>query len=183
MAIRPPRAGFSVSRRMSERARAGESPGEAGIGGLFSGLRGALEEFSRTLDLGGEKARMVFGYTVRIGPDGIDAEPFGHVPPAPDSPAPDSPAPDSPAKPAPALQPIVEVYQDGDSVVVVAELPGAAAEAIVCRPEGNKLLIETTGARHYRKELTLPVPVRAEGVRQTYQNGILEVRLPRAGAA
>jgi HSP20 family protein len=117
---------------------------------------------------------MVFGYTLRMGTDGVSAEPFGNVP---------APAAKSAAGAAPAvLQPIVEVYQDGNQVVVIAELPGADPDRIVCRPGGMRLLIEASGTRHYRKELTLPVPVRADGMVQSVQNGILEVRLIQVAA-
>ena len=81
-----------------------------------------------------------------------------------------------------ALQPIVEVFEDGAAVIVVAELPGADPDAIVCQPDGRRLLIEASGVRRYRKDLALPVPVQTEGLQQSYRNGILEVRLLRADA-
>jgi HSP20 family protein len=209
MALRPSRAGFSVARRMSERARAaqkageGSSPGDpdivgaGGFAGIVDALRGLVTQLSqaaeaakqategatpeeaqhtRTFSVGGKEAKMVFGYTLRMGQDGVSAEPFGDVPEAPTRPA--SPQ----AAAAPARQPIVEMFEEGNAVVVVAELPGADPEGITCRVDGAHLLIETSGERRYRKELTLPVSVRAEGLSQSFRNGILEVRLMRAGA-
>ena len=179
---------------MSERARAaraeepaaggdGDIAGFGGFAGMVGALRGALEQFaaakaqqgegggfSHATELGGDKARMVFGYTVRMGPEGLAAEPFGDV-------LAEKPRADA------APQPIVEVFEDGDAVIVVAELPGADPEAIVCRADGARLLIEATGVRRYRKTLTLPVAVRPDGMRQSYRNGILEVRLTRADTA
>jgi HSP20 family protein len=197
MALRPPRAGISVARRMSERARAereaaqpeaetrggGTEKAGQGIGGILGALRGVMQQFadtarqqqdsfSKTVELGGENARMVFGYTLKMGPDGVAAEPFGNVPAPQDSP-----------QAAPAQQPITEIFEDGDTVVVVAELPGADPGGITCRPEGKTLLIEATGARRYRKDLKLPASVRAEGLSQTYRNGILEVRMTKAPSA
>jgi HSP20 family protein len=181
MAIRPPRAGFSVSRRLSERARAARAkPPQADSADIFGALRGLVEQFtaaakgnaesfSRSFELGGDNAKVVFGYTLRMGPDGVDAEPFGNVPA-------------DRSEVAPPLQPITEVFLDGDAVVVVAELPGADPGGIVCRPGGARLLIETTGARRYRKDLKLPAAVRPDGIAQTYRNGILEVRMTKAGA-
>ena len=96
----------------------------------------APDQHTRTVAPGGGNARMVFGYTLRMGPDGIAAEPFGHVPPTyvpsahvppthvPSAHVPSANASASTAAPV-ALQPIVEVYQDGATVVVIAELPGA----------------------------------------------------------
>ena len=190
---------------MSERARAARSEEQAGaedpaiagidgLAGMVGTLRSLLEQvaaaageqaaaqdnpaqaspdgLSRTVMLGADSARMVFGYTLRMGRDGIDAEPFGNVPPS---------RPGTTAGPAATtLQPIVEVFEDGDTVVVVAELPGADPESIICHPNGSRLLIEATGKRHYRKELPLPAPVRSEGVQHSFRNGILEVRMIRA---
>jgi HSP20 family protein len=197
---------------MSERARAARAdepgaaevniPGFSGLTGMVDALRGMVEQFAetaraardasgkdaseqadapeadgntRTVSFAGGKGRMVFGYTFRMGDDGIAAEPFGDVPPQ------RATKPEPPARPA-ALQPITEVFEDGDTVVVVAELPGADPETIVCRPDGRSLLIEASGVRRYRKTLALPVAVRADVAGQSFQNGILEVRLARAAA-
>ena len=203
MAIRTPRGGFSVSRRLSERARAArnqdqaepEIAGFSGITGMVDALRGLVEQLSaaaasapeaasqddqpddpntHSVSFAGGKGRMVFGYTLKMGDKGISAEPFGNVPPNPGPKA-------QPAAPEPAaLQPIVEVFEDGEAVVVVAELPGADPETIVCRPEGRTLHIEATGVRRYRKDLALPVAVRPDGQQQTFRNGILEVRMTKA---
>jgi HSP20 family protein len=128
--------------------------------------------FAKSVELGSKGARMVFGYTLRMGLDGVSAEPFGDVP-------------DTAATPAAqaARQPIVEVFEEPGSIVVVAELPGADPASLVCRVEGRTLLIEAGGARRYRKQVALPAAVRPGEPRQNFQNGILEVRLARADAA
>jgi HSP20 family protein len=204
MAIRPPRSGFSVSRRLSERARAtaNEPASEtkiAGFGslnGMVDALRGLVDQLSaaaqsppadqdqpedgstKTVSFAGGKGRMVFGYTLRMGDEGISAERFGDVPPKATAAGPRQ-KPEPAAAPA-ALQPIVEVFEDGDAVVVVAELPGADPETIICRPEGRTLHIEASGVRRYRKDLALPVAVNPHGLQQTFRNGILEARMTRA---
>ena len=226
MALRPPSRGFSVSRHLSERARAakaaaaarsdaaraaqqsaGDDPDIAGIGGIagmVGALRGLVEQFAtaarsqaeahgeqtqeadpasdgsrHTVTLGDGKTRMVFGYTLRMGRDGISAEPFGNTPVDGASKTSDKSAGTAPA----ALLPIVDVFEDGDAVVVVAELPGADPDRIVCRADGLRLLIEATGVRQYRKDLALPAAVRSDGIVQSFRNGILEVRLVRADPA
>jgi HSP20 family molecular chaperone IbpA len=182
MAIRSPRHGIGVAKRMSERARAqreAEQPAAEApdIGGIFGGLRGLIDQLTKvtkeaghTVELGGGKTKMVFGYTVRMGEDGIEAEPFGSV------------ATESAPGAAAALQPITEVFADGDAIVVVAELPGADADGIVCRADGARLVIEASGGRRYRKEVKLPCPVSAHGIGQSYRNGILEVRMAKVPA-
>jgi HSP20 family protein len=190
MALRPPRSGFSVARRMSERARAARAESAApdpdllggGFAGMVEALRGLVTQLAAaaqhgtgasadagasTVDFAGGKGRMVFGYTLRMGQDGVSAEPFGDLPA------------EKATAPAPARQPIVDVFEDGGFVVVVAELPGADPASIVCRAAPRSLTIEAGGARRYRKELALPAEVRPAGLKHSFQNGILEVRLER----
>jgi HSP20 family protein len=224
MALRPPRAGFSVARRLSERARAqqeGASPADhaatesagmpfidgSGFAGMVDALRGLVEQLAKTTEqagsepdgsgdaadaparggthsvaFGGGKGRMVFGYTLRMGEGGVSAEPFGDVPDAPAATtgAARTGTRDATRSQPAARQPIVDVFEDDGAVVVVAELPGADPDGIVCRAEGSRLLIEAAGAQRYRKEIALPVAVSAAGMRQSFRNGILEVRLARA---
>ena len=131
----------------------------------------AADPNSHTVSFGDGKARMVFGYTLKMGQDGVSAEPFGNTA-----------SKKADAAPAPLL-PIVEVFEDGDTVVVVAELPGADPDRIVCKADGLHLLIEAAGVRTYRKDLALPVPVRPDGLERSFRNGILEVRMTRAERA
>jgi HSP20 family protein len=205
MALRPPRAGFSVARLLSERARSARPKEGAGThtdpdiaaAGGFSGMvdalrglvqqlvdaaqsqaedgakaeAGAAKEGTHSFTLGGGRTSVVFGYTLKTGPDGVSAERFGDVP--------ERTPPAAPAARQSPRQPIVEVHEEGGEIVVVAELPGADPKTITCRPEQKRLLIEATGARRYRKEVQLPAAVQATGMQQSFQNGILEVRLIR----
>ncbi len=184
--MRPRRPG--IARILSERERAAQAPPDPaeaeaamsalGLGGLFDGLRTLAETFGklgqggeRSFDIGGKPGRVVFGYSVRTGLDGARAEPFGDVP-----------EPGQPPAEA-ARQPIVDVFEEADAIVVVAEIPGAAEADIACRVDGNRLLIQAGGARRYRKQVALPVPVVADSLRHSLRNGILEIRLARPPAA
>ena len=211
MASRPPRAAFSVSRRLSERDRrephfpGDGGPGGSPIGGMVDALRGLIEQLSqaagtpdaasraakddgaREFPSGSKGASAVFGYTLRMGLDGLSAERFGDVPerPAPQAaaapvqqpPVRQPPVRQPPVRQPPVRQPIVEVFEEAGAIVVIAELPGADSQAIVCRVDGRELLIEAAGARRYRKQVELPAPVHPGEIRQRLQNGILEVRL------
>jgi HSP20 family protein len=237
MALRPPRAGFSVARRLSEQSRAaqhaerqaGQAAGDqasglaGGLAGLAEQLRAVVGQLAEALQAGAESAAdshpepdpacdpasdqasaggtarsasrqtrlgpasMVFGYTLRMGREGMSAEPFGDVPPGPKA------ASGTPARPARAGSatahaplarlPIVEISEDGADIVVVAELPGAEPASLTCQAEGTRLAISAEGARRYRKDITLPCRVSAQGMRQNFENGILEVRLRRAEPA
>jgi HSP20 family protein len=198
MALRPPRHGLSVARRLSERARA-QQPSDpatmkdtidvAGVGGIVDALKSMMEKLAEAakaasgdgraeqgFSAGGKDARMVFGYTLRMGADGVSAERFGDVP---DSTAKPSPAASQPA----SRQPITDIFEEADAIIVVAELPGADPATVRCTLDGLSLLIEAAGARAYRKSLVLPAAVVPESLTTSFQNGILEVRLARSTRA
>jgi HSP20 family protein len=182
----------NVSRLLSERGReAGpHAPSLAQGGGLadfFARLAEAAqalgEASAETLrhggempfSLGGKQGRAVFGYTVRMGLDGVRAEPFGDaVPGASGKPA----APHAAAPRAP----IVDIFEEGEDIRVVAELPGAAAPDVACTLHGTALHINAAGAIAYQKIVELPAPVDFSSLRQSCHNGILDVRLRRAAA-
>jgi len=142
---------------------------EPGIAGLLDGLRqiaeglqGFSEQGEKRLDIGGREGRMVFGYSIRTA-DGR-AEAFGHVPEAA------------------ARQPIVDVIEEADAILVIAEMPGVAAEDVTARIEDGALLLETPGPAAWRKRVALPGPVVAAGMTLAARNGIVEIRLPRSAA-
>jgi HSP20 family molecular chaperone IbpA len=213
--------GGSVSRRLSEqaRARASAAPSDAasggtyaagidgaahGVGALFARLRDVVEQLTQTagatgeaaadtaagpkesgasFSLGGREGRMVFGYTIRMGADGVRAEPFGDVAtPGPAAARAPHEAP-PPAKPAAAARaPIVDVFEEAGLVTIIAELPGAAETDTSCTLDGAVLRIAATGAHAYEKTVTLPPGLDPGSLTQSLRNGILEVRLSRKPA-
>jgi HSP20 family protein len=163
----------NVSRRLSEQAREGAAA--APLRELFDRLAEAAEALSGggelPFSLGGKEGRAVFGYTVRTGLDGVRAERFG-----------DMPRPATAQGPAPRA-PIVDVFEEGELIRVVAELPGVAAENIICTLEKNVLHIKTTGPQIYARSVQLPAASDRASLSQTCSNGILEVRLQRTQSA
>jgi hypothetical protein len=209
--------GGTVSRRLSERARAGasEAPSDGtsdgriddavhGVGALFARLRDVVEQLTQTageaakdaapgapgakesgasFTLGGREGRVVFGYTIRMGADGVRAEPFGDVATPSDAAAPPPRAQPARAKPAPAARaPIVDVFEDAGLVTIIAELPGAAEADISCTLDGLSLRIVAIGAHPYEKTVALPPGLNPASLTQSLRNGILEVRLSRSAA-
>jgi HSP20 family protein len=192
----------SLSRHLSERARAADSNAQADIAGLggaaadiFGKLREVFEQVAQAAEaqgpsgdtkpskgqgdipftLGGKQGRMVFGYTMRMGLDGLKAEPFGDIPPA----APKKPG--AGGRPA-ARAPIVDIFEEAEQIRIVAELPGVASEDVTCALQGNMLQIETRRPPRYSKSLRLPCPVDAASLVQSCSNGILEIRIARAAS-
>ena len=95
--------------------------------------------------------------------------------------------------------PLVNVFQDGDDFVLVAELPGVRKEDLdiqvvgdTLRVHGKKTIAYDAGASVHRRErnagefdrtLTLPAEIDADKVTAEYRNGVLTLRLPRAASA
>ena len=96
--------------------------------------------------------------------------------------------------------PSVEVYEKGDNFVVRAELPGMKKEELDISVLGDTLTIkgerktesEVKEEDYYRCELcygkfsrsvALPTAVEAGKVEANYENGILEITLPKAKEA
>lgn len=167
-----PRRPVSLSRRLSERSRepAATMPPTGSVGGLLGGLGQMLQGLQQALEQAANSPdgdrRVVVGYSLKVGPLGAEAQPFGDVAP-------------TPAADPVARQPIVDVFEEPDAILVVAEVPGAAEGAVSARVEDDTLLIEVPPPRAYRKRIALPGPVDAAGLILTCRNGILEVRLPR----
>jgi len=75
---------------------------------------------------------------------------------------------------------IVDVFEEGDHIRVMAELPGVEENKIKIDVEGNTLTISTdTPARKYYKKVELPNLVKKDAVKSSYRNGILEVKLKK----
>lgn len=128
----------------------------------------SLEEFMR--DPQGTNP-FVFGFSMTIGPDGKPTiQRFGNVSPDEDG-----------VKMKPQLEPLVDVIEEDDEIIVVAELPGVERDEIKVRIKGTTLTIHVENpARPYHKEIMLPSKVKKEDAASAIRNGILEVRLKKA---
>lgn len=157
---------------------------DLGLGGLFKGLGDFLDLLSEMVETGesevartgefkvkglGDQARGVYGFTVRTGIGGVPrVERFGNIRTTEEGPV-----------VAEAREPLVDLFDEEDEIVLVAELPGVAEEEIRIEVEGDILSLETSGERKYAKEILLPGTVEAASLQKTYRNGILELRLKK----
>jgi HSP20 family protein len=116
---------------------------------------------------------IVYGYSMTIGPDGKPViHEFGNVK--------RSPSKEWREAISDTREPLVDVVEGDNQVRVVAELPGVKRQDVALALEGRRLVISAeTATRRYRKELELPYFVELEGSKSTFNNGILEVTLPK----
>lgn len=168
---------------MGERAkRYSRDRDEAAAGtGLIKGLTdlveklGELAETGRELrsagELGGpdDKLKAVYGLRVRLGTGGeaVDVEPFGDL------------KFDRKSK-HPVVQqvrePMVDVIEESDRILVVAEMPGITAQDVSFTVDDDVISIEAAHKnRKYRKEVLLPKPVLKRNTAVSCNNGIVQI--------
>lgn len=77
-------------------------------------------------------------------------------------------------------EPLTDIYDRGDHVSIIAEMPGVAEDAIAVTFKGMTLTIEASGRndQRYRKHIVLPDNAKTDTVHKHYQNGILELTIP-----
>jgi Molecular chaperone (small heat shock protein) len=72
---------------------------------------------------------------------------------------------------------IVDIFDEGDYIKVIAELPGVTEQDIKTELRGKVLIISATSlSREYYKEVTLPCSIKGE-MNSSYNNGILQIEL------
>ena len=77
-------------------------------------------------------------------------------------------------------EPLIDLFLDETSVVVVAELPGIDKESIEVDATEDKMTISVNSARHkYYRDLNLPAKVDPKSSAASFKNGVLEVRLKK----
>lgn len=84
------------------------------------------------------------------------------------------------ANSAGAREPFVDVFDEGEFIRVVADMPGADPATLKVRGVEDRLTIVATGpARRYERLIVLPAPVHPErAAPPTFINGIMEILLP-----
>jgi len=71
---------------------------------------------------------------------------------------------------------MVDIFDEGDCLKIIAELPGIAEEDIRIELKDNLLIISGTSAfTRFHKEITLPCPVKGK-LNSSYRNGVLELK-------
>ena len=118
-----------------------------------------------------EYGPFVYGYSVKIGPDGkpIIRE-FGNIKPGLTGEG------EAPLNLTERREPLVDVIEDGETVKVLAELPGVEKRDIRLKATDHSLTINVDNpTRKYYKELEFPEEVDEKTAKSNYTNGILEI--------
>ncbi|MCW3982221.1 MAG: Hsp20/alpha crystallin family protein [Candidatus Bathyarchaeota archaeon] len=77
-------------------------------------------------------------------------------------------------------EPLVDVLETDGEVKVIAELPGVEKKDIKLHGDKKTLTISVdTPQRKYNKEVRLPTTIDTKAAKSTYNNGVLEVTLPK----
>ena len=158
--------------------------GKLSFGGLFKGIEKLIGLAAELKEAGGEikkegeidlsrlKEGMkgVYGFSIKTAVGGKPVvETFGNIKKTPEGPVVEE-----------EREPLTDVFDEKDEVVVIAEIPGVQEEGITLDLKGDILEILAAGKnRKYRKEVLLPVQVMKETLSYTFKNGILEVRIKK----
>ncbi len=161
-----------------------EKTGMAGIERILGGFGEILtkleelaekgEELKRTGQItwksGSEEIKGVCGFSIKTGLGGkeLRVEPFGNIKKDRES---------GQTVVEEFREPVVDVFEERDHILVVAEIPGIGVEDI--RLEARDDVLEITaekGPKRYRKEILLPRACPREKMSMTCNNGILEIR-------
>ena len=158
--------------------------GKLSLGGLFEGIEKLVDLAGDLKEAGGEikkegeidlshlKEGMkgVFGFSIKTAVGGKPVvEPFGNIKKTPKGP-----------KVEEEREPITDVFNEKEEVVIMAEMPGIDEDAITVDLKGDILEIRAVSKdRKYQKELLLPVKVKSETLTKNYKNGILEIRIKK----
>lgn len=164
--------------------------GKLSFGGIFDGIEKLVDLAEKAEKAGGElrregtikgfggrkDVRGVYGFTIRTGiggKKGPHIETFGNIRKTKQGP-----------KMEETREPIVDVFDEKDSVSIIAELPGVAEKDIKmnfsAKGGGDILILEAASAgRKYSKEILLPASVDVKSKTAKFHNGILEVEFKK----
>jgi HSP20 family protein len=153
--------------------------GKIGFGGLFKGLGNLIDLASKLSEEGYERrgeirdlpqgAKGVYGFSIRTLAGKPVIESFGNIRETTKGPVVEE-----------VREPMVDVFNEKDRILVIAELPGVSENEIKIEVAGDILnLAASDGDRKYAKEILLPGKVKPDSMKTSYKNGILEITLEK----
>jgi HSP20 family protein len=133
------------------------------------------EQMSQTGEIhgSGKEVKGIYGFTVKVGlgDDKTRVEPFGNIRQDRES---------GHTVVQEVREPVVDVFEEEDHVLVVAEMPGISAADVQITVEDDLLTITAErGDKKYRKEVLLPASSAREKMQVTCNNGVVEIKCVR----
>lgn len=147
--------------------------------GLFKGIGNLIDLASRLSEEGseikkqgeitfGKDVKGVYGFNIRTMTGGKPViETFGNIKQTPKGPVVEE-----------VREPVVDIFNEEDHVLVVVELPGVSEKNIKLEVKGDILKLSAdSGDRKYCKEILLPSKIKEDKITSSYNNAILEIKL------
>ncbi len=169
--------------RRTIRPRPGKRPEPIGtgigIGEVFKGLGSFIELVSEMAEKGEEKVertggietpagKAMYGFSVKIGSKGPQVERFGNI----------VRETEKGAVVEEVREPFVDVFEEADSLEVIAELPGVGEKDISFEIKDDVVVLSACGdGRKYSKEVLLPC--KAIVLKTAYKNGVFKLTLKK----
>ncbi len=167
-----------------KKKQASQSRAESTLGVILEGLADLVERLSELAEAGpalsttrkthrtGRELKGIYGFTVKVGSgdEGPTLEPFGNI---------RRDVKSGRTEVQEVREPPVDIFEEGDHLLVQAELPGIGKEDVRIEAKDDVLTISAQrGDRNYRKEVLLPRNLSPKKVQISCHNGILEIKCP-----
>lgn len=154
-------------------------------GGVFKGLGDLIEKIGQLADKGAELKRSgefqgtdkekdvkgIFGFSVKVGlgdDKGVKVEPFGNV---------HRDTKTGEVEVQEIREPVVDVFDEKDHLLVVAEMPGVGAKDVRLVVAEDLLTIDAAkDDKKYHKEILLPRSYSREKMTVSCNNGIVKIK-------
>jgi len=153
--------------------------GKISFGGLFKGLGNLIDLASKLSEEEVEKkgeirglpkgVKGVYGFSIKTLAGKPVIESFGNIRETTKGPVVEE-----------VREPIVDVFDEAEHILVIAELPGVSEDKIKIEVAGDILNLTASDTdKKYAKEILLPSKVKPASLKTTYKNGILEIKLDK----
>ena len=160
----------------------GEGRFDLGLGGILKGFGDLVEKLGELSETGeqlsrngeihgaGKEVKGIYGFTVKVGlgDNRPRIEPFGNIRRDRES---------GRSVVQEVREPVVDVFEEDDHVLIVAEMPGISVEDVQIAVEEDLLIITAAhGEKQYRKEVLLSSSFPREKMQITCNNGVVEIK-------
>ena len=175
-----------MTRKSKPREKLSHGDAAFGLGGILKGLTDLVEKLDDLAESGGELSKTgellgknqqvkgIYGFTVKVGlgDDKPRVEPFGNI-------HKDTQSGNTVVQEV--REPVVDVFEEKDHVLVIAEMPGISAGDVHVEIDGDLLTLSAArGDKKYHKEVQLPESSSRDNAQVSCNNGVVEIKCRRS---